>query len=65
MKKQTFLRSKDTEQLLQAIIERQKELAELTNDMQNLEAKNPTNVNFDWVSKFKEKFDYIKLSKAV
>ena len=68
MKKQILSYCKETEQLLQNIIERQKRLNELSLDMQENNSNNnkkEINVNFDWLSKIEQKLECPKLSKAV
>jgi hypothetical protein len=65
MKKQPFSVCKKTEQLLQDIAERQEELNKLSQDIQKIDLQKSIKVDFNWISKLEENFDYLKLSKAV
>lgn len=66
MNKQKNSRNKETEKLLHSITERQKELARMTNNMQSkIIREDPVEVNFDWLSRFKDNIEFVKLSKAV
>lgn len=65
MKKQTISQSDKTEQLLQNIAERQEELNKLSLDIQKLDSKKNVKVDFNWLTNMEEKFEWLKLSKAV
>jgi hypothetical protein len=65
MKKQSISQSDKTEQLLQNIAERQEELNKLSLDIQKLDSKKNVKVDFNWLTNMEEKFEWLKLSKAV
>lgn len=51
------------ESLLQRIVDRQAELTAMSADI--LKQSKPTNINYKWFEKVKNKNNFLKLSKAV